>query len=315
MSSSTRETIAKTWQSRHNPQASGPATLNPTEEASLADKEDAQDDWKPSRHEVLVIHGNTTQAFWVGTSYLLVNAVVMPVIASPSDIFGRSILSYCGVGAGGINVLDGVIMADIGRNGSASYSARGLSASASAQFSEESLRKRRPGAGFSTWTESLNTKLRRTDWLGTVLFMGSATGFLIAITWGGIQKPWTAPLPSLHWRSLFCNISSTVSYICAAIQERLFIKAFSPISTGLSTLPALLTVKVGAVIKGRLVTRLRTYLVSILSLIFIRHFLLDKELSSEHRLETSKVTRMFDGGRPSAMVEARWYSTAPNRID
>ncbi|RYP12668.1 hypothetical protein DL767_011203 [Monosporascus sp. MG133] len=37
------------------PQASGPATPNSTEEASLTDKEDAQDGWKPSRHDGLVI--------------------------------------------------------------------------------------------------------------------------------------------------------------------------------------------------------------------------------------------------------------------
>ncbi|RYP12667.1 hypothetical protein DL767_011202 [Monosporascus sp. MG133] len=210
-----------------------------------------------------------------------------------------------------------------------------------------------------------------------------------------------------------------------------FIKAFNPISTGLSTLPALQTATVGAAITGRLVTRLRTYLVLIragwllaalacaltatwrfvgsgtamlglghglvlnagnfatramcapgdgahaaatylflrqlgaavgvggsafqnataarlghgselkgritdayefgfgdvfalypgvagialiLSLILIKHFPLDKELSSEHRLETNKVTRIFDGGRPATMVEARRYSATPDGI-
>lgn len=85
----------------------------------------------------------------------------------------------------------------------------------------------------------------RVDWLGTVLFMGSATSFLIAITWGGVQQPWNSaatltPLivgvvglaATLVWegyfaaeplfkRSLFCNASSVVSYICAAIQGML----------------------------------------------------------------------------------------------
>ncbi len=36
-------------------------------------------------------------------------------------------------------------------------------------------------------------------------------------------------------------------------------KAFSPISTGLSTLPALATLTVGAVVTGRLVTRFQAY--------------------------------------------------------
>lgn len=37
------------------------------------------------------IGGTTTEAFWVGTSYLLVNAVSMPIICSISDVIGRPI--------------------------------------------------------------------------------------------------------------------------------------------------------------------------------------------------------------------------------
>jgi MFS family permease len=35
------------------------------------------------------LHGTTTQAFWIGTAYLLTSAVTMPFLASLSDIFGR----------------------------------------------------------------------------------------------------------------------------------------------------------------------------------------------------------------------------------
>jgi MFS family permease len=87
------------------------------------------------------IGASTTQGVWIGTSYLLVNAVTMPVIASLSDIFGRSISlefslvmftlgtiicctaqnigsllvgrSIQGLGGGGIQVLTGVIMTDL----------------------------------------------------------------------------------------------------------------------------------------------------------------------------------------------------------
>ncbi|RYP64785.1 hypothetical protein DL769_006530 [Monosporascus sp. CRB-8-3] len=582
---STPENVATPWHPEHNDQASGSATPNSADKASLInseDTQDTQDNWKPSRHEILVIitlavtnllvaldasiittslnaivtglHGNTTQAFWVGTSYLLVNAVVMPVMASLSDIFGRSIcltvslvlfttgtvlccaanimgvllVGRCvqGVGGGGIHVLGGVIMTDIVP---LRHRPKWFGVVLGAWALGLCLGPVLGGviAEKTTWrwvfylmfpigayglvavpvlltlkprTESLKAKLQRVDWLGTVLFMGSATSFLVAITWGGIQKPWgsaatIAPLAvgvvgiaaTLVWegyfateplfrRSLFCNASSTVSYICAAIQGMLMwgllyylpfyfqsIKAFSPISTGLSTLPALLTVTVGAVITGRLVTRLRTYLVFIragwllaalactltvtwrfagsgtamwvvtyvvlglghgmvlnagnfatqamcapgdeahaaatylflrqlgaavgvgvggstfqnvmavrlgrdglsrdiavhaeafvaelrsmpegselkeritdayefgfggvfalylgvagialiISLIFIKHFPLDKELSSEHRLEANKVTRIFDGGKPAAMVEARRYSPTPDGI-
>lgn len=87
------------------------------------------------------LSGDTTQGFWVGTSYLLANAVAMPTIAAISDIFGRPICllaallffsfgsllcclahevplllvgrSFQGVGGGGIYVLCLVIFTDI----------------------------------------------------------------------------------------------------------------------------------------------------------------------------------------------------------
>ncbi|KAF1975638.1 MFS general substrate transporter [Bimuria novae-zelandiae CBS 107.79] len=45
-------------------------------------------------------------------------------------------------------------------------------------------------------TSSLLAKLRRVDWLGIILFLSSTTGFLIPITWGGVQYPWDS------WRTL-----------------------------------------------------------------------------------------------------------------
>ncbi|ORY71488.1 major facilitator superfamily transporter [Pseudomassariella vexata] len=78
-----------------------------------------KEEWKPTTHVKLIIYtlavtslivsldasvittslsaiiqdldGDSTQAFWIGTSYLLVNAVTMPFICSVSDIFGRPI--------------------------------------------------------------------------------------------------------------------------------------------------------------------------------------------------------------------------------
>jgi hypothetical protein len=43
---------------------------------------------------------------------------------------------------------------------------------------------------------SLASKLRRVDWVGTVIFIGSTTSFLIPITWGGVMYAWTS------WRTL-----------------------------------------------------------------------------------------------------------------
>lgn len=75
-------------------------------------------EWKPSLHEVAILTSlalislmialdativitalysitdalsiTTTQAFWIGTSYLLTCAVTMPFLAALSDIFGRT---------------------------------------------------------------------------------------------------------------------------------------------------------------------------------------------------------------------------------
>lgn len=45
-------------------------------------------------------------------------------------------------------------------------------------------------------TSSFLSKLRRVDWIGIILFTSSLTGFLIPITWGGVQYPWS------NWRTL-----------------------------------------------------------------------------------------------------------------
>lgn len=90
---------------------------------------------------VIDLKADTTAGFWIGTSYLLVNAVTMPIIASISEIFGRPICLefalfsftvgtiFCctatsvplmlvgrciqGIGGGGVHVLSGVIMTDL----------------------------------------------------------------------------------------------------------------------------------------------------------------------------------------------------------
>ncbi|KAH8197850.1 hypothetical protein TruAng_007997 [Truncatella angustata] len=105
-----------------------------------------QEEWKISRHELFIIlaltlinmvvaldasvivtalnsiisdiGGTTTQGFWIGTSYLLASTVVMPPMASFSEIFGRPVclmvsLAFFSIGsilccvAGNINTLLG----------------------------------------------------------------------------------------------------------------------------------------------------------------------------------------------------------------
>ena len=39
-------------------------------------------------------------------------------------------------------------------------------------------------------TSSFLAKLRRVDWVGMSIFLGSTTGFLIPLSWGGVMYPW-----------------------------------------------------------------------------------------------------------------------------
>jgi hypothetical protein len=91
-------------------------------------------------------------------------------------------------------------------------------------------------------TSTFHEKLLRVDWLGGFLFISSSTAFLVAVSWGGTQHPWASvatilPLVlgsaglicALMWegyiarepflrRSLFCCVSSFVTYGGAAVQ-------------------------------------------------------------------------------------------------
>lgn len=62
------------------------------------------------------------------------------------------------------------------------------------------------------------TKLREIDWVGTVLFLASTTGFLIPVTWGGVQYSWDS------WRTLVPLI------VCAAgiVAFMVWIEFFAP---------------------------------------------------------------------------------------
>ncbi|KAI0021923.1 major facilitator superfamily transporter [Xylariomycetidae sp. FL0641] len=153
----------------HPPSASEQHNNGPPRVGSMVPSTTSDPDWKPTVHEILImvtlsvislmvsldaciivtslgaivadLDGTATQGFWVGTSYLLVNAVTMPLIAGVSDIFGRpacliaSLLFFTagslicalahsmqvllagraiqGVGGGGIVVLSLVIFTDI----------------------------------------------------------------------------------------------------------------------------------------------------------------------------------------------------------
>ncbi|KAK2773228.1 hypothetical protein FQN52_006018 [Onygenales sp. PD_12] len=143
---------------------------------------------------------------------------------------------------------------------------------------------------------SLMSKLRRIDYVGTVLFVASTTAFLIPVTWGGVMYDWDS------WRTLvplilgtfgligtmlyetyvaenpiipvtiFATRTATVSYIetvlhglvlwCGLYYIPLYFETvleYSPIMTGVAAFPMTFTVAPSAVLVGILVTKTGRY--------------------------------------------------------
>ncbi|KAI0096133.1 major facilitator superfamily transporter [Nemania sp. FL0031] len=296
------------------------------------------------------IGGSTTQAFWIGTSYLLVNAVSMPVICSISNVVGRPICltfaiaaftvgtivcctansigamlvgrSIQGVGGGGIHSLSLVIQTDFIplRHRPKWYGmtlaawALGLSTGPIIGGAITQNTTWRwifylmfPILGFGLAVvpylltlrpkkASAQEKFSRIDWVGMTIFTGSATSFLIAISWGGTQYPWSsastmAPLiigvtgmiatipyeayiakdPFLP-KNLFSSTSSIVIYFAAAMQGLILygslyyvpfyfmsVKGYSPLKTGVDLLPNSLTFAAFGIITGRMITKYNNF--------------------------------------------------------
>ncbi|KAK5625659.1 hypothetical protein RRF57_001375 [Xylaria bambusicola] len=352
----------------------------PTPHEAIVDEAQCppEKEWSPSLHEKAIIYtlaitsfivaldativiiplsaiiqdlkGTTTQAFWIGTSYLLSNAVTMPVICAVSDVFGRPIClifslvaftvgtvlcavaknvgvllvgrSIQGIGGAGIHSLGLVIQTDIvplrwrpkWYGITLGFWALGLAIGpiiGGAVVHGTTWRwifyLMFPFLGFGLIAvpylltlkpreATFKEKLARIDWVGSFIFTGSATSFLIAISWGGTQFEWNsfqtlAPLiigflgllatlgyekllatePFLR-HSLYHNTSSVVGYVCGCIQGMVMygflyygpfffqsVKLFSPLNTGVTLLPATLTVTTAGIVCGRLVTRYNNY--------------------------------------------------------
>lgn len=136
-------------------------------------------------------------------------------------------------------------------------------------------------------TSSFMDKLRRIDWLGMFLFLSSTTGFLIPITWGGVQYPWSswrtlvplivcalgitgfilhqeylAPEPLIR-TSVFKNRTAAIAYLSSAIHGIILwsilyylplyfqaVKGMSPIMSGIAVFPWTFTVAPAAAISG-----------------------------------------------------------------
>ncbi|KAH8664348.1 major facilitator superfamily transporter [Xylariales sp. PMI_506] len=335
-------------------------------------------EWKPSVHQLLImitlstislmvsldaciivtslsaivsdLGGDTTQGFWIGTSYLLSNAVTMPFTAALSDIFGRPIclivsliffsvgtllccltntigqmlIGRClqGVGGGGVVVLSLVIFTDIvplrfrpkwyGTVLGAWALGNCIGPIVGGAIVQNTTWRwvfyiMFPFCGFGLVaipslltlkprTETMVEKLGRVDWVGGGLFMASATLFLVAISWGGVQYDWNSAATLVPlclgitglgcvyvWEakfakepflrpSLFTKLSSMATYFCGAVQGLviygqlyyvpfyfLSVKGYTPVHTGLALFPVMFTLVPGSVIVGGLVTRTNNY--------------------------------------------------------
>lgn len=214
------------------------------------------------------LHGTTIDTFWIGTSYLLTQSVLQPLIVSLSDVFGRrpfylislgfftaGTLLCCrsenftelltgrsiqGVGGGGILALGLVILTDIvplrqrpiyvGIN-QISWAVGAVTGPLIGGLIVQHTTWRWIfylnfpfcAIGFVTVPVVLRLHVDRApmkerllyvDWIGGFLFISSTCSFLIGITWGGVQYPWSS------WRTLVPIIIGLAGIAGTLIWER-----------------------------------------------------------------------------------------------
>ncbi|KAH6883867.1 major facilitator superfamily transporter [Thelonectria olida] len=149
---------------------------------------------------------------------------------------------------------------------------------------------------------SVKERLKNFDWLGSALLALSAVLFLTAISWGGVQFAWDTAATSvplclgstgLIWTCVYekkfaknpllrCNLfqgrSQLAIYTCGLIQGLVLytqlyyipiyfmsVKEYSPIQTGIATLPIMVISVPVSVITGALVTKTNGFRPSIWS--------------------------------------------------
>ncbi|KAF2146650.1 uncharacterized protein K452DRAFT_348378 [Aplosporella prunicola CBS 121167] len=145
-------------------------------------------------------------------------------------------------------------------------------------------------------TSSLASRLMKVDWIGMVVFVASMTGFLIPITWGGVQYAWDswrtlvplvvcgaalvafiiyehsfAPNPLIRTR-VFMNRTAASTFIqtilhgmvlwCELYYLPLYyeaVKGYSPILAGVALFPQTFTVAPAAMIVGFVIAKTGRY--------------------------------------------------------
>ncbi|KAG0138126.1 major facilitator superfamily domain-containing protein [Tuber indicum] len=102
-------------------------------------------------------------------------------------------------------------------------------------------------------TTSFVEKLRRVDWLGSVLFVASMMSLLIPITWGGVMYPWD------HWRTLVPLVLGIVGIAGFVLYEK-FVAKEPLIRLGVFTTRTALVNYLGTIMHGMILWSLLYYL-------------------------------------------------------
>ncbi|KAK5088025.1 hypothetical protein LTS08_004913 [Lithohypha guttulata] len=150
--------------------------------------------------------------------------------------------------------------------------------------------------------DSLIRKLKRVDWIGSVIFVGSACSFLIPVTWGGVMYDWSSwktlvplivgavgmlafaayerfvPAEPLLMSSLFANRTINLGWVFATLHGVILwmllyyqplyfeaVRGYKPIIAGVALFPATFTVAPLSIITGLIITKTGRYRWSIWS--------------------------------------------------
>ena len=222
------------------------------------------------------MEGTTLQSFWASISFVLGVAITQPIYVSVSDVLGRKMPLYAsmllfamgaiifataksmgvmiagrliqGLGAGGLDVLEEIILADI-----TSLKERPLYIGLiGVSISIGSITGPIIGALFSEFVDwrwigwinlpivgstfvltffflnlrpiemTFGTKLRRLDWIGMLLFAVGATAVALPLSWASALYPWSS------WKTILPLTIGLVVLFIFGLYERKPVEAIIP---------------------------------------------------------------------------------------
>ncbi|KAJ8122786.1 hypothetical protein ONZ43_g1105 [Nemania bipapillata] len=309
----------------HTINKDAPGFTDSTRDASGQDVQaTTSEEWQPSGHEKAIMYtlsalnlivsldatvivtslaaiigdigGSTTEAFWIGTSYLLVNAVSMPVICSISDVIGRPICLIFSIAAFTVGTIicctaQSITALLVGRSiqGIGGGGIHSLSLVIQTDFVPLRWRPKWYGVTLAAWALGLSSGpiiggaiAERTTWRWIFYLMFPILGFgLATVPYLLTLRPKKATAQEkfsrIDWIGMFIFTGSSTSFLIAIswggtqLYGTLYyvplyflsVKDYSPINTGVALLPNLLTFAVSGIVTGRLVTRFNNFRVAI----------------------------------------------------